>query len=123
MQWFLGAETPHTVSDASSIAASLKKPVGVVETAATHAAEWFTARGPSVAGAIILLLITNLKLTAYILLILPLVVAPIILLGRRVRSLARDSQDRVADISAHAEETLSAIRTAPVCLKTGTEMA
>lgn len=58
MQWFLGAETPQTVSDASSIAASLKKPVGVVENAASHALDWFSARGPSVAGAIILLLIS-----------------------------------------------------------------
>lgn len=65
----------------------------------------------SMLGAIVLLLITNMQLTAYVALMLPVVVAPIIVIGRRVRSLARESQDRVADISAHAEESLSAIRT------------
>jgi len=38
-------------------------------------------------------------------------VLPIVVFGRRVRRLSRESQDRVADISAHGEETLNAIRT------------
>lgn len=62
-------------------------------------------------GGIVLLLITSVHLTTYIFLIVPLVVAPIIVLGKRVRTLARDSQARVADINAHAEESLNAIRT------------
>jgi ATP-binding cassette subfamily B protein len=62
-------------------------------------------------GGIILLLITSERLTSYMLIMLPLVVVPIILLGKRVRLLARESQARVADISAHAEESLNGIRT------------
>lgn len=62
-------------------------------------------------GGFVLLLFTSAHLTSYVLLMLPVVVAPIILLGRRVRLLGRDAQARVADISAHAEETLNAIRT------------
>jgi ATP-binding cassette, subfamily B, bacterial len=62
-------------------------------------------------GGFVLLLITSAKLTAYVFLMVPLVVAPIILLGRRVRVLGRESQARVADISAHAEESINAIRT------------
>jgi ATP-binding cassette, subfamily B, bacterial len=62
-------------------------------------------------GGIVLLLITSERLTSYMLLMLPLVVVPIILLGKRVRLLARESQARVADISAHAEESLNGIRT------------
>jgi ATP-binding cassette, subfamily B, bacterial len=62
-------------------------------------------------GGFALLLITNARLTGYVFLMLPVVVVPIILLGRRVRLLARETQGRVADVSAHAEETLSAIRT------------
>ena len=42
---------------------------------------------------------------------MPVVVLPIVVFGRRVRRLSRESQDRVADISAHGEETLNAIRT------------
>jgi uncharacterized membrane protein len=50
-------------------------------------------------------------LSAYVLLMLPLVIFPIIILGRRVRALSRATQNKVGDISAHAEETISAIRT------------
>jgi ATP-binding cassette, subfamily B, bacterial len=44
-------------------------------------------------------------------LVVPLVVVPIIVFGRRVRRLSRASQDRVADISAYADETLHAVAT------------
>jgi ATP-binding cassette subfamily B protein len=64
----------------------------------------------TMSGAFVLLLITSWQLTGYMLLMLPLVVAPIIIMGRRVRRYGRESQDRVADISAEAEETFSAIR-------------
>jgi len=59
-------------------------------------------------GGSALLLISSPKLTGLVFLLLPLIVAPIVLFGRRVRRLSRDSQDRVADLTAHAEETLSA---------------
>ncbi len=62
-------------------------------------------------GGFTLLLVTSAKLTFYVFFILPLVVVPIIILGRQVRKLGRETQSRVADISAHAEETLNAIRT------------
>ena len=62
-------------------------------------------------GGFGLLLATSAQLTGYLFVMVPLVVAPIILLGRRVRALARFSQEKIADISAHAEESLAAIRT------------
>jgi ATP-binding cassette, subfamily B, bacterial len=62
-------------------------------------------------GGMVMLCVTSMELTAYVLLIVPVVVAPIIVLGKRVRRLSRATQDRVADINSHAEETLSAIQT------------
>ncbi len=62
-------------------------------------------------GGIGLLLFTSWDLTRYLLLIVPLVVAPILIIGNRVRKLSREAQERVADINAHAEETFNAIRT------------
>lgn len=62
-------------------------------------------------GGFTLLLITSFELTGYVLLIIPFVIAPIVLLGRRVRFFARESQNKVADISAHAEQSINAIRT------------
>ncbi len=62
-------------------------------------------------GGFTMLLITSVKLSEYLLLMLPLVILPIIILGRRVRALSRATQNKVGDISAHAEETISAMRT------------
>jgi len=62
-------------------------------------------------GGFTLMLYTNARLTGYVFLMVPLVVVPIILLGRRVRILGRETQSRVADISSQAEESLNAIRT------------
>jgi ATP-binding cassette subfamily B protein len=65
----------------------------------------------TMAGALVMLAVTSLKLTVLVLVVVPAVVVPIVLFGRRVRKLSRKSQDRVADISAFAEETINAIRT------------
>lgn len=62
-------------------------------------------------GALVMLAVTSLKLTALILVVVPAVVVPILFFGRKVRKLSRSSQDRVAAISAFAEETINAIRT------------
>jgi ATP-binding cassette, subfamily B, bacterial len=62
-------------------------------------------------GAIIMMIVTSPKLAALCLIGVPLVVLPIILFGRRVRKLSRESQDRIADTSAYAGEALNAIAT------------
>lgn len=62
-------------------------------------------------GALILLMLTSLKLTLLVLAGLPVVVLPIILFGRRVRRLSRASQDRVADTGAYVDEAIHEIRT------------
>jgi len=62
-------------------------------------------------GAIIMMVVTSPKLTALCLIGVPAVVAPIILFGRRVRKLSRDSQDRIADTAAYASEVLNAMPT------------
>ncbi|MEO1495309.1 MAG: ABC transporter transmembrane domain-containing protein [Pseudomonadota bacterium] len=62
-------------------------------------------------GGIVLLLITSPKLTAMTLLIVPLVVVPILVLGRKVRRLSRLSQDLIADSATLAGEVLQAAPT------------
>src|SRR6266568_4175237 len=62
-------------------------------------------------GALVMLVITSPKLTALVVLGVPLVIAPILLFGRRVRKLSRASQDRIADVSTHIDESLHEIRT------------
>jgi ATP-binding cassette, subfamily B, bacterial len=65
----------------------------------------------SLVGALIMLGLTNAKLMGVILVLIPIVVGPLIVVGRRVRGLSRASQDRIADTSGLAGETLNAIQT------------
>lgn len=62
-------------------------------------------------GGIIWLFITNAKLTAIVIVCVPLVVAPILIFGRRVRGLSRKSQDKVAAVGAYVGEILGQIKT------------
>ncbi len=62
-------------------------------------------------GGVALMLITNIKLSAIILLSIPFIVFPILLVGRRVRTLSRESQDKVADVSTYVGESLKNIKT------------
>ncbi|MDC7696745.1 ABC transporter transmembrane domain-containing protein [Vogesella indigofera] len=62
-------------------------------------------------GGLVMLAVTSPSLTGYILVTLLLVILPIMVFGRRVRTLSRDSQDRIADSSAMAGETLNAVQT------------
>ena len=61
-------------------------------------------------GGVVLLVLTNPKLTLVVLVSAPLVVAPILFLGRRVRRLSRSSQDRLADVGTHAGESLRHVK-------------
>ncbi|HAK63666.1 MAG TPA: ABC transporter [Alphaproteobacteria bacterium] len=62
-------------------------------------------------GGVVMLVVTSAKLSGMVLAVTPLVVAPLVILGRRVRGLSRASQDRIADSSALAGEVLNAITT------------
>ncbi len=62
-------------------------------------------------GGMVLMLLTSVKLTSLVLLLVPVVIAPILILGRRVRNLSRENQDKIAQSSGNASETLLAIQT------------
>jgi ATP-binding cassette subfamily B protein len=62
-------------------------------------------------GALALLVATSPKLAGIVVLVLPVVVVPLILFGRREKRLSRLTQDRVGDLGAYAEEILSALPT------------
>ena len=62
-------------------------------------------------GGVIWLFLTNAKLTAIVILSVPLVVAPILFFGRKVRKLSRDNQDRIADVGSYVGEILGQIKT------------
>lgn len=62
-------------------------------------------------GGLVMLIITSPKLAGMVLAIVPLVVIPIIVFGRKLRRLSRQNQDRVAEVNSRAEESLNAVQT------------
>ena len=64
-----------------------------------------------VIGGLVLMLFTSAKLTAMVLLIVPAVIVPILVLGRRLRVLSRENQDWIAASSGNASESLGAVQT------------
>ncbi len=62
-------------------------------------------------GGLVLMLFTSAKLTGLVLLIVPAVIVPIIVLGRRLRALSRENQDWIAASSGSASESLLSVQT------------
>ncbi|MFN3971419.1 MAG: ABC transporter transmembrane domain-containing protein [Gemmobacter sp.] len=62
-------------------------------------------------GGLIALMLTSAKLTGLVLLIVPAVIVPIVVLGRRLRVLSRENQDWIAQSSGNASEALSSVQT------------
>ncbi|MDP4535328.1 ABC transporter transmembrane domain-containing protein [Alkalimonas collagenimarina] len=67
--------------------------------------------GVTALGGLMMMAFTSVKLTALVMLAVPLVLVPIFVLGKKVRQLSRASQDRLAAIGAHVDESLHEIHT------------
>ena len=65
----------------------------------------------TVVGSAVMMVITNPRLGAYVLIGIPLMVLPMVLSGRGVRGASKNSQDRLADANARASETFNAVHT------------
>ena len=61
-------------------------------------------------GGICVLFVLSPKLTGLLLIAIPAIVVPVIILGRQVRNVSRNSQDRVADVGAMVNEVLGAMK-------------
>ncbi len=62
-------------------------------------------------GAVAMMIVTSVKLSLLVIVVIPLIIVPLILYGRTVRRYSRIAQDEVAASSAFASENLSAMRT------------
>ena len=62
-------------------------------------------------GGLVMMMWTSLALTGPVFLVVPMIVVPIVVLGKRVRRLSRLAQDRIAETGAFAEESLNNVRT------------
>ena len=62
-------------------------------------------------GGLVMVVLSSPKMSLVVLVVVPMVVVPLIFLGRRLRRASRLAQDRLADVAVQAEETVTAIRT------------
>ena len=102
--FFEGARTGEVVS-------RLTADVTLLETVMGGTLLYALRMAFTLAGCAVMLLLTSAKLALLAAACLPVVVLPIGVLGRRVRKLSREAQDRVAAASAHVDESLHEIRT------------
>ena len=72
---------------------------------------WFLRNVLLLAGGMVLMLWTAPKLTGLVLLIVPVILLPILSLGRRLRQLSKENQDWIAASSGRASEDLLAVQT------------
>jgi ATP-binding cassette subfamily B protein len=89
--------------------------IGVLQALIGSAISLWLRNAILLTGAFAMLLFTSAKLAGIVLLVVPLVLAPLVLFGRRERRLSRAAQDRVADLGSYAEETINALRTVQAC--------
>lgn len=102
--YFARVRTGEVLSRLTVDAALIENLVGSTASIATRASI-------TLIGAAAMLVVTNAKLAGLLLLIIPAMLAPVLFFGRRVRSLSTRAQDRIADASAAAAESIDAIDT------------
>ena len=102
--FFEAARTGDVISRLTNDATLLQQVIG-------YGLSMFLRNGLMMAGAAAMLFVTSWKLALLVVIGAPATLIPILLLGRRVRRLSRDNQDRVADVSAYVDEAVHEIRT------------
>ena len=95
----------------SEIASRLTADTGIVEQVVSSSASIALRNAFAGIGGVIYLFFLSPKLTGLLLIGIPVVVVPIIYMGRKVSALSRASQDKVADVGAMVSEVLRAIKT------------
>jgi ATP-binding cassette subfamily B protein len=102
--FFERTRTGEVISRLTNDATLLQQVIG-------YGLSMFVRNALMMAGAAVMLFVTSWKLALLVLLGVPATLIPIVFLGRRVRRLSRDNQDRVAEVSAHIDESVHEIRT------------
>ncbi len=102
--YFEATRTGEVISRLTNDTALLQQVIG-------YGLSMFVRNLLMMAGAAVMMFVVSWKLAACVLLGIPATLVPILLLGRRVRRLSRDNQDRVADVSAYVDEAVHEIRT------------
>lgn len=93
----------------------------LIETVITGSVSFALRSLATITGSLVLMFIVSWQLALMVLAIVPLILLPLIIAGKKIRSLSRDGQDRLADASARAGEALGAIQTVQAYTQEATE--
>jgi ATP-binding cassette subfamily B protein len=85
--------------------------VGIVRGALDSALPVVLRSSVMLSGAVLMMFITSPYLALTVIIVIPLLVFPVVWLGRYIRNLSRRQQDKIADLAAMATETFGAIKT------------
>ena len=110
--WFESART-------GDILARITTDTAIVQTVMTSTISMAARNVILLAGGLVMLVLSSPKMSLVVLVMVPLVVTPMIGLGRRLRKASRLAQDRLADVSVQAEESVSAMRTVQAFARQG----
>src|SRR5688572_26960950 len=102
--YFETQRTGEVVSRLTNDATLLQQVIG-------YGLSMFVRNSLMMAGAAVMLFVTSWKLALLVLVGAPATLVPILVLGRRVRRLSRDGQDRVAEVSSYIDEAVHEVRT------------
>ena len=102
--WFENARTGDVLS-------RITTDTGIVQTVMTSTLSMAARNFLLLIGGLVMVVLSSPKMSLVMLIVVPLVVLPLIFMGRRLRAASRLAQDRLADVGVEAEETVSAIRT------------
>ncbi len=83
----------------------------LIQSVIGSSASWFLRNALMFLGGLALMLVSSGKLSGLVLLIVPAVILPIVLLGRRLRVLSKETQDWIAASSGNASEALLSVQT------------
>jgi ATP-binding cassette subfamily B protein len=101
----------YELQKTSDIISRLTNDTTVIHSIISSIFSFFLRNTIMTVGGMIMMFITSLKLTFYVIIILPIVIIPIIVIGKKVRLLSKATQEKVSLISAHIEETINGIKT------------
>ena len=102
--FFEATRTGEVISRLTNDATLLQQVIG-------YGLSMFVRNTLMMAGAAVMLFVTSWKLALLVLVGVPATLIPILVLGRRVRRLSRDGQDRVAEVSSYIDEAVHEVRT------------
>ncbi len=99
------------VTRSGDILSRMSSDAAILQTVVGSSLSMALRNGVLLIGGIGMMLATSMRLTGMVLMVIPMVVLPIKAFGRKVKHLSKQSQERVADVSANTEETIYGIRT------------